>query len=155
VLFCHRPLLGGGPPGRGRDRARRHRGGHLVPGRGGDRGWGGHRRWHRGGDPGRPPLAVRGRGRSRDPGRPPVIAGGPLRPGGLAPGLVIAAAVLAAAVLATAVLGRPVLAGGRIAQAGALVLLYQVQPDDHSQHNDRYNGWQADHERSHRTIQQA
>jgi hypothetical protein len=57
--------------------------------------------------------------------------------------------------VAAAGLGGPVLAGGRIAQAGALVLLYQVQPDDHSQHNDRYNGWQADHERSHRTIQQA
>jgi hypothetical protein len=52
-------------------------------------------------------------------------------------------------------LGGPVFAGGRIAQAGALVPLYQVQPDNHSQHNDRDNGRQADHERSHRTIQQA
>jgi hypothetical protein len=147
VLFRHRLLLRGGSPGRGADGTRRHRGGHLVPGqrRGYHRAWGWHR--CRRGDFGWPPLAVRGRGRGRDPGWPPVTTRG-------GPGFV-RTAVIPAVGLATAGLGRPVLAGGRIAQAGALVLLYQVQPDDHSQHNDRHNGWQADHERSHRTIQQA
>jgi hypothetical protein len=46
-----------------------------------------------------------------------------------------------------------VLAGG--GRQAARSFFFIGQPDDHSQHNDRYNGWQADHERSHRTIQQA
>jgi len=144
VPLGQRPLLWAGRPGRGRDG--RHRGGHLVPGRSRGR--------HRGGTSHGPPLASRGKGRGSGRGRGRRDLGRTPGPGGLAPGLVPAAAVPVVG-LAAAGLGGPVLAGGRIAQAGALVLLYQVQPDDHSQHNDRYNGWQADHERSHRTIQQA
>ena len=61
VPLGQRPLLRGGRPGRGRDR--RHRGGHLVPGRSRGR--------HRGGNSRGPPLASRGRGRGSGSGQGP------------------------------------------------------------------------------------